>query len=470
MRALFLLLLLFCGIAAADVTGPLTPLGGNSGAGLTSLTLTCPSWMTIAGTNPITTSGSIGCSTNFTPTGFTAARTYTFPDANATILTSNAAVTVAQGGTGAATLTGPLKGNGTAAISPSLAADIYALWSGTCSATTFLRGDGACAALNLATEVTGTLGVTNGGNGLATTTLGDLRYGSAANTLTALPGNTSTTLELFTQTGTGSASAAPVWESLATVGVPTLAGTTPFTAQQTVNLTGQTANTAVVGNLIENTTTASAGNQQEICQPLEGQGWGTTTPASVPVVIYSCIVPVQGTTAPTFNYVLYASINGSALTQISSLSYLGNQTLLGSAQASKFIVSGTVVPTYGIYAPSLALGFATNSLFAGDVDSTQHWRVGGTGVPTIASGACGATTNGTLSAAANDHAGEIIIGAATTTTCAVTFSSSYATAPRAVLLTPAVGTVAPTVSALSASGFTIAATALASTSFYYWVQ
>jgi hypothetical protein len=50
----------------------------------------------------------------FTAAGPTVARTYTFPDANATILTTNAAVTTAQGGTGVATFTsnGVLYGNG----------------------------------------------------------------------------------------------------------------------------------------------------------------------------------------------------------------------------------------------------------------------------------------------------------------------------------------------------------------------
>ncbi len=45
-------------------------------------------------------------------------RTYTFPDANATMLTTNATVTVAQGGTGIGTLAsnGVLYGNGTGAV------------------------------------------------------------------------------------------------------------------------------------------------------------------------------------------------------------------------------------------------------------------------------------------------------------------------------------------------------------------
>jgi hypothetical protein len=51
----------------------------------------------------------------FTAAGPTVARSYTFPDANATILTSNSPVTVAQGGTGLGTLTANnlLIGNGT---------------------------------------------------------------------------------------------------------------------------------------------------------------------------------------------------------------------------------------------------------------------------------------------------------------------------------------------------------------------
>jgi hypothetical protein len=80
---------------------------------------------------------------------------------------------------------------------------------GTPASITLTNGSG----LPLSTGVTGTLGVTNGGNGLATSTLGDIRYGSGTNTMAALAGNTSTTMAVLTQTGNGSASAAPVWTS-----------------------------------------------------------------------------------------------------------------------------------------------------------------------------------------------------------------------------------------------------------------
>ncbi len=52
-------------------------------------------------------------------------KTFTLPNASATILTTNAAVTVAQGGSGAATLTGVLKGNGTSAFSAATAGTDY---------------------------------------------------------------------------------------------------------------------------------------------------------------------------------------------------------------------------------------------------------------------------------------------------------------------------------------------------------
>lgn len=55
---------------------------------------------------------------------------------------------------------------------------------------------------------------TQGGTGLTTYTLGDTLYASATNTLAKLPGNTTTTKRFLSQTGTGSASAAPTWELL----------------------------------------------------------------------------------------------------------------------------------------------------------------------------------------------------------------------------------------------------------------
>ena len=68
--------------------------------------------------------------------------------------------------------------------------------------------------LNQSGAVSGTLPATNGGTGLSAYTLGDTVYSSAANTLSALAGNTTTTKKFLTQTGTGAASAAPAWGTI----------------------------------------------------------------------------------------------------------------------------------------------------------------------------------------------------------------------------------------------------------------
>lgn len=78
-----------------------------------------------------------------------------------------AGITVAKGGTGAATLTGLLKGNGTAAFTPAASADVISLWSGTCSSTTYLRGDGTCnspGGAGTVTSVTAGTGLTSSPN------------------------------------------------------------------------------------------------------------------------------------------------------------------------------------------------------------------------------------------------------------------------------------------------------------------
>lgn len=56
-------------------------------------------------------------------------------------------VSATNGGTGeAGTITGIPKANASSAFTAAVSSDVYSLWSGTCNSTTFLRGDGACAA------------------------------------------------------------------------------------------------------------------------------------------------------------------------------------------------------------------------------------------------------------------------------------------------------------------------------------
>lgn len=62
--------------------------------------------------------------------------------------------------------------------------------------------------------------VVHGGTDLNSYAKGDILYSSATNTLAALSGNTTTTKKFLTQTGSGSASAAPAWDTIATGDLP----------------------------------------------------------------------------------------------------------------------------------------------------------------------------------------------------------------------------------------------------------
>ena len=150
------------------------------------------------------------------------------------------------------TAAGVLKGS-SGAISPALAADIYALWSGTCSSTTFLRGDGACqtppgVTFNGQTVALGASGNVNSGasqysvalNGAAGAAIGGLIPGSTGTYCfdwTSLAANPT----LVTCPGAGG--------GLTSVGLSTTAswltvGSSPLTSNGTITLNPTTAQTA----------------------------------------------------------------------------------------------------------------------------------------------------------------------------------------------------------------------------------
>lgn len=99
-----------------------------------------------------------------------------------------------------------------------------------------------------------------------------------------------------------------------------------------------------------NRTSAAAGAQQYspmVCQ--EGQGWKTTATAGSQSVEFCWEVqPVQGTTAPSGNYLLKASINGGAFSTVGTFTS-GGQILQpdGSISAPAFSFAGD--PDTGMY-------------------------------------------------------------------------------------------------------------------------
>lgn len=156
-------------VAVVLSTSPtlVTPILGTP----TSVTLTNATGLPlVSGVTGILPAANGGTANGFTAISGPASstKTFTLPNASATVLTTNAAVTVAQGGTGAATLTGPLKGNGTSAFTAAVASDITGLWSGTCNSASYLRGDGACTTTPAGANPSASAGM-SAVNGTATT-------------------------------------------------------------------------------------------------------------------------------------------------------------------------------------------------------------------------------------------------------------------------------------------------------------
>ena len=102
-------------------------------------------------------------------------------------------------------------------------------------------------ALDQAGAVSGALPATSGGTGQSAYTVGDILYSGATNTLAKLAGNTSTTKKILVQTGTGSASAAPAWDTLSSGDIGGL-GTMATQDANNVAITGGSVNNTTIGN------------------------------------------------------------------------------------------------------------------------------------------------------------------------------------------------------------------------------
>lgn len=92
---------------------------------------------------------------------------------------------------------------------------------------------------------TGQLAETRGGTNQSTYALGDTLYSSATNTLSKLSGNTTTTKKFLRQTGNGSISAAPAWDTIVAADVPGSALTKADDTNVTLTL-GGTPTTALL--------------------------------------------------------------------------------------------------------------------------------------------------------------------------------------------------------------------------------
>jgi hypothetical protein len=144
----------------------------------------------------------------------------------------------------------------------------------------------------------GTAAPTQGGTGLTAYAIGDTLYGSNINTLSPLAGNTTTTRKFLRQTGTGTASAAPAWDTLVAGDIPALSYVT------SVQLAAPTQFSVTGGPVTSSGTLTLAWNTQTANQVLAGPASGSAAAptfralaaADIPTLSYVTSVNASGGT------------------------------------------------------------------------------------------------------------------------------------------------------------------------------
>jgi hypothetical protein len=219
---------------------------------------------------------------------------------------------------------------------------------------------------------------------LPLTTLGDTLYEDATPAAARLAGNTTTTKKFLTQTGTGTVSAAPSWDTILAADVPTLnQNTTGSAATLTTGRTIQTnlaSTTAATFNGSANVTPGITGTL-----PVNYGGTGATSLTSGNVLVGAGTGAVTATkAAPTGNFV------GDTDTQ----------TLSGKTLTSPVINTGTVgadpTTNLGIASKQYVDNLGTTSLVQGETPggSINGSNTAFTTASTFASGSLRVYLNG----------------------------------------------------------------------------
>lgn len=284
-------------------------------------------------------------------------KTFTLPNANATVLTDNAAVTVAQGGTGIASGTSGgvpyFSGSTTIASSAALTANLPVIGGGAGAAPTVGTRSGNT------TQFVTTTGILTSGDCVKIDASGNfIANGSACG------GGSSTITANSTATSGFSAGQIVISDgSLAQV-------STGFAIASSVltNTRALAANTSGDGIVLQNTTAAAAGNQRYSGRVrYTGQGWKTTaTAASQAVDITTENRPVEGTANPSGSFVYSMQTAGGGYVDFFTMAY------------DTVATTGTMTVKTNIKYLS-ALGAATTSGFGFNNGATQYGTIYGSG-------------------------------------------------------------------------------------------
>ena len=292
---------------------------------------------------------------------------------------------------------------------------------------------------------------------------------------------------------TGGTSTSGVGGEVTLTGGGTTAGTTCRTGQYSLggNGTGQTGGAVNISGGADSTGTSGGGEVRIFGGVDQGPASGAEIDVGPDANTAGGVINITGGTGGGLGGTISITSGDSTGANGGAVNVVAGVSDTNTGGQISLISGNSATGTGGLI--SLQAGNATAGTAAGgNVDVTPGTSFGGTagvthlngttqltgqlvptfGTPTIASGACGSTTNGTLAAGSVNQSGEVIIASATTTSCTISFSTTLAAAPKACVLEPGNAQAATElansyVSAITTGHWVITGTALASTDYYY---
>ncbi len=215
------------------------------------------------------------------------------------------------------------------------------------------------------------LSLTNGGNGgISSATLGDIWYGSGTNTMAALPGNTSTSKKVLTQTGSGTFSSTPSWGTLSTSDITGL-GSMATQSASAVTITGGTA----IG-------ITRFGMPQSNASPTNYDGWLDLTSKSFFAQLGGSTFSVQLTEIPGTPTVAVNTTNAGTGATASITKGDDNTFQVSITTGTGTLVASSVYATVTLGTAKSASLIPTWSAASSNVN-TKNWGVDGTSSSTM---------------------------------------------------------------------------------------
>jgi len=365
------------------------------GEGCAAVSLTTEVTGILQAANGGTSNGFFAVAGPATPT-----KTFTFPNASATVLTDNALVTTAQGGTGAGTLTGLVFGGGTAALSAITSSTVGQVPRVT-AANTFAFG-----ALDLtsANAVTGALGVANGGLGVSTLAAHGLLIGNGTSAVTVSSAGTSGQCLL-----SNGASLDPTFQTCPAGSTGISGATSQGAMYATGATTGSSTGAMTNGQVLMGTTGSNPSNKTLNTMLAKTTAYTVVT---ADFAAYTTFTVASGT---PFTITLPATAPGAGL-YITVVNYSAAALTVarGTGRTINGAASDIVLQTGSATAPSSTVVWSDGTNYNADV-------TGGTQL--IASGAKALQTSAIASAACATESTVTATGAATTDTVILTFAS-----------------------------------------------